>query len=371
MSSLPLGGKIQLLMGPAFLPATPELVNAVTRITVTNDARSRDGFQITFNLSKIPLFDYSLVVDPRLQPMQRIIVVGYLGLLPEVLIDGLITNHQVQPSRDPGKSTLTVSGSDVSIAMDLKENRTPYPNHPDMAIFAEIIGQYAQYGLIPMPSPTPVVPIELQRTPQQHDTDYRYINQLAGRNGFVFFVEPLTIGINKAYFGPEPRAGIPQKALTLGMGADDNLESLSFQNDALAPSMIEAQILEANSKSTIPFPPVPQLRIPPLALIPAIPYKSRVLDLMANQDPAQAASTLTAAITSGTDAVTGSGTLDTSRYGSVLRARKPVGVRGMGFTYNGLYFVNRVTHSIEKGRWTQQFELSREGYGSLLPVLPV
>jgi len=70
------------------------------------------------------------------------------------------------------------------------------------------------------------------------------------------------------------------------------------------------------------------------------------------------------------EAVSGQGQLDTVRYGSVLRARRLVGVRGSGFSYNGLFYVKSVTHEITKGSYTQSFRLSREGTGSLLPLLP-
>ena len=63
------------------------------------------------------------------------------------------------------------------------------------------------------------------------------------------------------------------------------------------------------------------------------------------------------------------GQVDTVRYGSVLRARRLVGVRGAGLRNDGLYYVRRVTHEIEAGKYTQDFTLSREGTGTLLPVV--
>ena len=69
------------------------------------------------------------------------------------------------------------------------------------------------------------------------------------------------------------------------------------------------------------------------------------------------------------DPVSSEGTVDTVRYGHVLRARKLVGVRGVGASYNGNYYVSSVTHTIEQGKYTQNFKLSREGTGSLIPVV--
>jgi len=69
------------------------------------------------------------------------------------------------------------------------------------------------------------------------------------------------------------------------------------------------------------------------------------------------------------DPVQGSGQVDSVRYGAVLRARKLVGVRGVGARYDGLYYVQRVTHAITRDSYTQQFSVSREGTGGLAPVV--
>ena len=67
------------------------------------------------------------------------------------------------------------------------------------------------------------------------------------------------------------------------------------------------------------------------------------------------------------DAVTGTGSLDVLQYGRVLRSRMLVIVRGAGIAYDGLYYVNSVTHNIKSGAYTQNFELSRDGLVSTLP----
>ena len=71
-------------------------------------------------------------------------------------------------------------------------------------------------------------------------------------------------------------------------------------------------------------------------------------------------------------AVKASGELDSFRYGNILRARRLVGVRGAGRSYDGFYKVKSVKHTIEPGvSYKQHFELEREGIGALLPsVMP-
>ena len=46
-----------------------------------------------------------------------------------------------------------------------------------------------------------------------------------------------------------------------------------------------------------------------------------------------------------------------------------VGLRGAGFTYDGLYYVKSVSHAISKGQYKQRFSLTREGTGAITPVV--
>src|SRR5581483_937728 len=91
-----------------------------------------------------------------------------------------------------------------------------------------------------------------------------------------------------------------------------------------------------------------------------------------NKSPAQALAASVSAVSTSPDAVTGTGQVDTARYGAVMQARSTIGVRGAGRTYDGLYYVKKVTHRIDvaKYTYTQDFTLSREGTGSLLPLVP-
>ena len=53
----------------------------------------------------------------------------------------------------------------------------------------------------------------------------------------------------------------------------------------------------------------------------------------------------------------------------MLRARTLIGVRGAGPTYDGLYYVDGVTHNIKTGEYKQSFNLSRDGLISNTPVV--
>jgi hypothetical protein len=365
-----LGIRLILLIGKTVpLPASGEVMNSLSEVEVNNDAEAGDGFRLTLTLGKDKAADYTLLKSGTFEPSNRVVIGVALGLVPEVLIDGIVAHHQITPGSEPGTSTLTVMGKDLRQVLDLEEKNEEYKNQPDFVIFGRVVAGYGQYGLVPQATPTTDVPIEIQRVPRQHETDLKFIERLAKRNGFVFYIEPVTIGVNRAYFGPEIRTGLPQPALSVGMGFFTNVKRLHFSQDALAPESPKGSITEPITKMSLPIPSLPSLRLPPLSLSPVPAQRKTLLRETANQSPIRAAVTALAAATNTPDSVRGEGELDTVRYGNILRARRLVGVRGVGASYGGDYYVRRVKHLIARDSYTQQFTISREGTGALLPVV--
>jgi len=298
-----------------------------------------------------------------------------MGAVPEILFDGVILHHQFAPNDQPGKTTLTVSGKDVTAMMDLVELHVPYVQLPDAAIAALVMAKYAPYGIVPTVIPTANIPLLVETTPwQAGETDLKFLNRIAKRNGYIFFVEPLTLGVNTGYLGPDVRLGLPQSALTANMGAATNVISISFSHDPLEAVGVSGTLfLPLAGGIEVPLPPLSLPAIPPLAAEPSPAMRTLYLGDLATMNPAEALGTMLGAMMSGRDTVTCEGTLDAVRYGGVLRARRPVGVRGVGFSYDGFYWVKRVTHTIavQEGKYTQAFSLGREGLGAILPeVVP-
>lgn len=363
--------RLMVLVGDTVpLPAPYEVTSALQRVEVTNDSGSGDGFQMTFSLARSGLADYGLIQNGTVDPMKRIVVAVLLGGLPEVLIDGVVTHHQFSPGDQPGQATLTVTGRDLSTLMDLEEKNESYPNQPDFLIASRVLANYASYGIVPLPTPTTDIPLMLDRIPRQYETDLQFLQRLADRNGFVFYLEPLTVGVSQAYFGPENRLGLPQPALSVNLGATTNVKSINFTHDALNPIGTRGVFVEPFTKTSIPIPPLPPLKVPPLAAKPAKAHRIQLQRTTANQSPATAATTALASATRAPDAISAEGEVDPVRYGHALRARRLVGVRGVGLSYDGFWYVRRVTHAIApRGEYMQRFQLSREGTLALTPVV--
>jgi hypothetical protein len=157
------------------------------------------------------------------------------------------------------------------------------------------------------------------------------------------------------------------------MDAHTNVESLNFSLDGLAKKVRIYTVMDPITRK-IPIPiPVPNINAfkPPLGLRPTPPARVEFADDVAKEQPDGAAKSILAFLMNNSDAISASGNLDVLRYGRVLRSRMLVGVRGAGLAYDGLYYVNSVTHNIKRGEYKQSFQLSRDGLISATPkVVP-
>lgn len=356
---------LSMLIGPAVpLPVPKEVIDAFQSAEITSSADKRSGFQMTFALSKGSLLNRLLLPAGYFDAPNRVILVATLNGTPYVLSDGVITQHTVTPSNEPGQSTLTITGEDLTRIMDTVDlTGIPYPCMPPEARVALIVARYAVLGIVPIVIPSVLidVPIPTDRIPIQFGTDLAYVTSLADRVGYVFYIEPGNIpGLNTAYWGPEIKIGAPQLDLRVNMDADSNVDSLSFTFDGFSKTLYVVLIQERFTKLPIPIP-VPDITPlnPPMGIRPPVPLKIEPMRGLASFTPVQAAIAALAKASKSSDVITGSGTLDVLRYGTLLKARHLVTVQGAGLAYDGLYYVRSVTHSIKRGEFKQKFQLSR------------
>ena len=377
-----LGVNLTLLIGPTVpVPATPDIAEALQSVSVTQSDEGRSGFQMVLQIGRAgptDLLDYALLLNPLLRPFSRVILMVLFNAMPKVLIDGLITNQQFSPGNAPGTATLTLTGEDVSIVMDMTRKRAEWPAMSEMVIANLIIGTYAQYGLVPMVMPPPSIdqPLPIERTPVQQGTDLEYLKTMAQRFGFVFYVESGPApGVNTAYWGPPKRAGLPQRALTVSQGPETNVDNINFTYNAMAPTIVDDVVQDRLTNTSLPVMTFASLRLPPLAAMPALPFqlpnvRTSLLEQSSGLSVVEAYARAQGVTNKSVDSVvTAQGELDALRYGDVLAPRGIVGLRGAGFTHDGFYYVKSVSHAISRGQFKQRFSLTREGTGAITPVV--
>ncbi len=370
------GAHLTLLIGPlpAPLPAPLSLMEALQSVEV-NASRDRSGFQITFAMGKTSPLQLALLPAGFFDPMiTRVVIVATVRGIPQVLMDGVVTRQEMQPGTQPGQGTLTLTGEDLSVLMDIVELRIPYPAMPDNVRIMTILAKYAMFGMIPLVIPPPVMNVDspTSRFDTQDGTDRAYIQQLAAQSGYVFYIEPGPLPLQSiAYFGPDIRIPIPQPALNIDMDADTNVESLSFSLDGLAKKTTVMFLLDPVTRK-IPIPiPIPDMNPlhPPLGLRPTPPARITFAEDTTRLSATEAAKRAFGIMMQSADAISGSGSLNVASYGLPLRARMLVGVRGAGIAYDGFYYVDSVSHSIKPGEYKQNFQISRDGLITQTPVV--
>jgi len=372
------GIHLTLMIGPAVpVPAPKVVVDALRTVQVTS-GRDRTGFQLTFALGKNSPLQTTMLPAGYFDPIStRVIIIVTLAGMPHVIMDGIVTRQEMSPSSEPGQSTLTITGEDLSVLMDVVEIKRPFIALDDSLILYQVLAPYAAFGVVPLVLPSLFVdikpPTDGWRT--QVGTDLELIRQLAGLNGYVFYVEPGPLpGQSIAYFGPNIRIPVPQPALSINMDAQTNVESMSFSLDGLAKEVMIFTVMDPVTHK-IPLPiPIPNVSIfqPPLGARPTPPAKIRFAENVADKSVPEVLKLAVGQLMRGSaNAITVSGSLDVLRYGHVLRSKLMVGVRGAGLAYDGLYYVDSVTHNIQRGQYKQSFQLSRDGLISNTPRVPV
>lgn len=374
--ALTTGLQLSIRVGPVPVPAPRELTDALVQAKVEEGSGdTQSGFELTFELpARSPLRTLFLLTGGGSLPLMRVVLVAVLDGIAQPVIDGVTTQVTTQPG-DGGTVRLVVRGKDLSALMDVIEiPGLPFPAMPPSARVLLILAKYLALGVIPMviPAVTDIPPLPIQQIPQQRGSDYAYVRRLAEEAGYVFYLEPgPEPGTSKAYWGPEIRVGEPQPALTAGMDALTNVESLSFSFEKERKTIPIVFFQEPFSKAPIglPIPDATPLN-PPLGLVPPLPPKLRKLEDTAHLPAAQALMAGIAFAGRNSDSVFGRGSLDVAKYGRLLRSRRLVGVRGAGLPFDGLHYVKSVTHVIERGSYRQDFTLARNALISTVPRVP-
>jgi hypothetical protein len=180
--------RITVMAGPLVAaPVGYEILTALDSITIeSGSGDTQSGFELTFSLDRgSPLNTLFLLAGGATIPILRVIIAVTLGGSTSVLIDGVITHHELH-TPGPGRTQLVVKGKDLTALMDIIPfTGLPYPAMPEFARAAIILAKYAPLGCVPLPIPSFVtdIPLPIDRIPTQQGTDYAYLKALANKVG--------------------------------------------------------------------------------------------------------------------------------------------------------------------------------------------
>ncbi|MFO0762634.1 MAG: contractile injection system protein, VgrG/Pvc8 family, partial [Byssovorax sp.] len=327
--------------------------------------------------------DWDLLADGRFALLHAVTI--QLGLGPTggaapdqraYVMHGYITTVEARigEKRVPD-STLEIHGLDASCLMHFEERTRVWSDLTDADIVRAI---YTEYGFGADIDPTPTTRSKTRGPFVQRSTDAELIRLLARRNGFEAYVErtdgPIKAG---AATGTEvvghfhlPRVG--QKAqpeLSLLPKETPSLLDLSARWESHRPAVVAGAHIDERTRrirsTRVTESPYPRMGstsradilkkrfaevLPNKPTIEAsfrqsvdVPYEQAEVESLARHDFGEADWLVEAR-----------GTVNAVRYATILRARRPVSLKGAGRLLDGTWYVRSTQH-----RWMRHTETKR------------
>ena len=306
--------------------------------------------------------DFPMLLDERIGAGSELSVIAPLDGTNTCLVKGPVTGQQIHLEHGGACSFVEVSGCDTSIAMDRETKTLVWSEVTDGDAVNTILGQY---GYTPDVETTAAGHFEAKHTLVQRDTDLRFVQRLARRNGFLFWITCDQQGIETAHFKRAPLEGDTAADLIINLESN-NLEVVEITWDVERPTSVVAGQLNLNDKSDIDGAvansPLTSLGAQTLNTIAA---DTRSIHLVAPVDDAgdlqgrgQGALIEAGWFMRGTCKTT------VNALNAMLRAQTVINLRGAGSRFSGKYFVSGVRHTIDAAEHRMDVELSRNGWGA-------
>jgi phage protein D len=349
------------------VPAGQDLLQAIQQIEVEDHAEVADMLRLRIVIGiKDGCAGWSFVDDGLFSRLARLNVSVSVGSRrAETLINAFIIETNASFANQPGSSILNVVAMDPTVLMNLEEKVKAWPNMADSDV-ANAIFSSADYRFTPVVDATQWKRQENEQTLIQRGTDIQFLQQLAQRNGFECYVETNgRSGLIEGHFHAPRVDQPPQGVLSINMRDATNVNSFNARFDMLRPATAQATNLDVESRSDQQTQ-VATSRLSTLgrSTVVAAQRPRRVLPSGTGLVRTGELQTYAQAVVDRSAlAITAEGELNTVAYGGILRAKRPVMVRGAGQQFSGTYYVERVHHILSADSYRQSFTLRRNAVG--------
>lgn len=335
----------------------PDLFVNMTTLEIEEHHRLTAVFRMKIALNRQEDGLWSFLDDERLQLWKKVEIVVDLVDNTENLITGYITQINCHITEDENSSTMEIVGMDATSLMSLEEKLKDWPNKSDSDIAREII---AGYGLNAEVDDTGVIHDEAIATIIQRETDIQFLKRLARRNGFECYVDGDT-----AYFRKPVLDATPKPVLSAHFGAETNLLNFDARLNALRPTRVEMHQIDIIGKDLqeVVVEDSDQRQLGrDGAFSPSVPdgIDARMFvghGVATGQEEMR--NLCQAMFDEATWLIEANGEVDSMLYGSVLRARDLVPIKGVGEIFSGVYYLTKVKHVLTIDHYTQHFSARR------------
>ena len=346
-------------------PVEPEVLTALKQVDVEDHADLADIMRLAVGIGiRNDGGGWTVLDDDLFGRLRKLTVTVTVGTgQTETLLHAHVVETRAELSSQPGRSVLRVVALDPSVRMHLEEKVRAWPDMTDSDIATAVFGEY---GFIAQVTATEPARQDDDSTTVQRGTDIQFLRRLAERNGCECFVtvDPASAAIEGHFHPPEVDA-TPQGVLSVNLGSETNVDAFAVRFDMLRPVAVETAGLDADDEDEQRVQ-VQRTTLRSLGKVETGTDDRPRKVLLTGSGLAKAGELQTwaqAVADESAWALTAEGELDTAAYGAVLRAKRPVLVRGAGPRLSGTWYVERVLHTFTADAYTQRFALRRNALG--------
>lgn len=279
----------------------------------------------------------------------------------EVILTGYILKLTPEYPGNAGEAKLTLEVQDEGAALSREQMRRVWgADAPmsDLDILTELVG-----GVGVSPDPLSAQG-QSSRSLSQEATPIQFLRERAKANGYELIFRE-----GQVYFGPRRLEGAPQAPILVYAGRDTNCRNFTLGDMGDTPDAVIADLAPREEGST----PEQVQVTPDEPVLGATPAAAEGADLGApsvwrvgaegDETPEERTARAQALVNEHAFKLRGTGEMDGSLYGHVLKPGQLVTVDGAGSRYGGLYYVDKVAHAFNSEGYTQTFELMRNATG--------
>jgi phage protein D len=349
-------------------PATSSLLGSIQLIEVEDHSEMADMLRIRVAVSVKDSGSGWTVVDDsvfeRLTSIKLSVTVGSGKAV--TIFNGYVIENDIEFSNQPNGSVLTAVAMDPTVLMHLEERVKAWPNMADSDV-ASAIFSGSDYGFTPVVQATNYAPHEDDHTVMQRGTDIQFLQQLANANGYECYIDlNEDSGDVEGHFHPPTTDDNPQFTLTINMGSATNVNRFRARYDMLGPTIATGTTVDFEQKSNESgqADSSNQTSLGSDDSTSTDRPRKVLLSGLGMGQSAEVQRYAQSVVDRSSWAITAEGELNTAAFGSILRAKQPITVRGVGREFSGLYYVYKVVHLISSdGNYLQRFTLRRNALG--------
>ncbi|MCP4494543.1 MAG: hypothetical protein GY820_45675 [Gammaproteobacteria bacterium] len=279
------------------------------------------------------------------------------GDYSEEIMRGYVREVRADTPEQMGKAKVIVYCQDETILLDREHIRKAWSKEDEVMTDGEIVSEIAS-DYFDVDNEDGLSNISLN----QDGTGIQFMRERAAANGYECYTRESTL-----FFKPPQLEEDPQASIMVHKGDRSNCLRCSIQHDGHKPDEIKLIRPAETGTEAEQEALTPNLTLlgddaatsDSMGLNPFVWQMSRPTGSSLEEARARAQ----ARANENAWKIIAEGELDGTLYGHVLLTHKPVGVYGIGATYGGLYYVDKVTHVFAQSGYRQVFKLLRNATG--------